>query len=113
MRRTVDDYIERQPSPQKEICKKLRELVLATFPGIKEEMKMGVPWYEDLFYIVGLKNHVNLGFSIKALSEDEISLFQGSGKTMKHIEITSPDEIDDSRIVELLELVYRKSGSIR
>ncbi len=40
----VGDYIAKQKSPQKEICKKLRSLILKTFPKIKEEFKMGVPW---------------------------------------------------------------------
>lgn len=40
---TVDQYIEKQPSPQQEICTKLRKIILKTFPGIQEEMKWGVP----------------------------------------------------------------------
>jgi len=59
----VDDYIEKQISPQKEICRQLRAIILRTFPGIKEEMKWGVPTYgEGKYYLVSLKEHVNLGF---------------------------------------------------
>ena len=39
----VQAYIEKQKSPQQEICLKLREIILKTFPDIKEEMKRGVP----------------------------------------------------------------------
>ena len=56
----VGDYIEKQKSPQREICQKLREIILKTFPNIKEEMKLGVPWYEGKYYIVALKDHVTL-----------------------------------------------------
>ena len=108
MNEKVQNYIQKQKSPQKEICHKLRGIIFQTFPGIKEEMKMGVPWYEDKYYIVALKNHVNLGFSLKGLSKEEIDLFQGSGKTMKHIAISSTQEIDERKIVELLELVNTK-----
>jgi hypothetical protein len=108
MNKKVQNYLEKQKSPQKEICYKLREIILKTFPDIKEEMKMGVPWYEDKYYIVALKDHVNLGFSLKNLSKEEINLFQGSGKTMKHIAISSTQEIDEEKILELLELVYTK-----
>ena len=108
MNEKVQNYIQKQKSPQKEICNRLREIIFETFPGIKEEMKMGVPWYEDKYYIVALKNHVNLGFSLKGLSKEEIDLFQGSGKTMKHIAISSTQEIDERKIVELLELVNTK-----
>jgi len=39
----VQTYIEKQKSSQKEICLKLREIILHTFPDTKEEMKWGVP----------------------------------------------------------------------
>ena len=110
MSREVDSYIERQKSPQKEICQRLRNIILKTFPNIVEEMKLGVPWYEGKYYIVALKNYVNLGFSVKGLSSKEIGLFEGGGKTMKHIKIRSLEELDEEKIVELLKVV--KEGSI-
>ena len=105
MDKNVEDYIEKQKSPQKEICKELRKIILKTFPKIKEEMKMGVPWYEGKYYIVALKDHVNIGFSLKGLSKKEQDLFEGSRKTMKHIKIYSLKEIYDEKIIKLLKLV--------
>ena len=101
----VDDYIQKQTSPQKQICQSLRNIILKTFPEIKEEMKLGVPWYEGKYYIVALKDHVNLGFSLKGLSKEEVSLFKGGGKTMKIIEIRSVDEIDENNIIRLLKII--------
>jgi len=103
----VDDYIEKQKSPQKEICQNLRQIILEEFPGIKEEMKLGVPWYEDKYYIVALKDHVNLGFLIKGLSKEEVALFEGSGKTMKHVKVNSMNEIDKMKIIGLLKVVKK------
>jgi hypothetical protein len=37
----VQQYFEKTPSPQKEICLKLREIILQVFPDIKEAMKSG------------------------------------------------------------------------
>ena len=105
MNKTVTTYIEKQKSPQKEICKRVRKIILKTFPDINEEFKMGVPWYEGRYYVVALKDHVNLGFSIKGLSKGEVALLEGSGKTMKHIKIYSPKEIDEKRIAKLLKTV--------
>ena len=105
MSKQVDDYIEQQKSPQKEICQRLRAIILRTFPNIGEEMKLGVPWYEGKYYIVALKNHVNLGFSLDGLSSNEIELFEGSGKTMKHIKVRSLEEIDEKKIVALLKVI--------
>ena len=108
MNKEVEKYIEKQKSPQKEICHELRTIILKTFPDIKEEMKMGVPWYEGRYYIVALKDHVNLGFSLKGLSKKEIELFEGGGKTMKHIKLYSLNEIDEKKIVKLLRVVEKK-----
>jgi len=105
MDKRVEKYIEKQKSPQKEIVKKLRKIILETFPNIKEELKLGVPWYEGQYYIVALKDHVNLGFSLKGLSKKERELFEGGGKTMKHIKIPSLKEIDEKKIVKLLRIV--------
>ena len=105
MSKEVDNYIEKQKSPQKEICQGLRKIILKTFPNIKEEMKLGVPWYEGKYYIVALKDHSNLGFSLKGLSSKEVGLFEGGGKTMKHIKIRSLNEIDEKKIVELLKVI--------
>jgi hypothetical protein len=115
MHEKVTEYINKQKSPQKEICQKLRTIILQTFPQINEEMKAGVPCYgitkEEFYgkyYIVSLKDHVNLGFSLKGLSKEEISLFEGTGKTMKHIKVYTLEEIDEKKIVFLLKLVNEK-----
>ncbi len=109
MVKKVDEYIEKQHSPQREICHELRKIIFKTFPNIKEEMKWGVPSYaEGDYYFVALKTHVNLGFSIKNLSKAEIALFQGSGKTMRTIEVKSEEEIDEAKLVQLLKLIREK-----
>ncbi|MBD3197555.1 MAG: hypothetical protein GF317_21050 [Candidatus Lokiarchaeota archaeon] len=108
MSEKISKYIESQKSPQKEICKKLREIILNEYPKIEEKMKYGVPYYNDKFYIVGLKESVNLGFSIKNLTEEEISLFQGNGKTTRHLKIHSINEINESDIKSKLNLVFNK-----
>jgi hypothetical protein len=104
-KKTVEEYISEQKYFQKEICQILRELMLNTFPGIKEEMKYGVPYYGNKFYIVALKTHVNLGFSIEGLSPEEINLFEGTGKTTRHIKIKSKEDIDEEKLIKLLKIV--------
>jgi len=108
MDKKVTNYIEKQKSPQQEILSKLREIITRNFPGTREEMKWGVPNYEGKYYIVALKDHVNLGFSLKGLSKEEQKLLEGSGKTMKHIKFYSLSDIDEKRIVRLLNMVKSK-----
>ena len=106
----VDEYIDKQSSPQKEICRALRAIINKTFPGIKEEMKWGVPAFADgNYYIVALKDHVNLGFTLKGLTKEDEKLFDGGGKTMKHIEVASVAGIDEKRIIGLLKLVEKRA----
>lgn len=106
----VEKYIEKQKSPQREIVQHLRSLILKTLPDIKEEFKMGVPWYEGKFYVVALKDHVNLGFSVKGLSEQEKALFEGKGALMRHVKFYSLGDVNEAIVVKLLRLVAEKSA---
>jgi hypothetical protein len=105
----IDAYINKQQSPQKEICQQLRTLIHTTLPQANEEMKWGVPAVGGgKFYIVALKDHLNLGFALTCLSETELKLFDGHAKTMAHIEITQTTGINEQRITGLLRLVESK-----
>lgn len=109
MDKKVDEYIEKQKSPQKEICQKLRRVIFKTFPDIKEKMKWGVPSYDNgNYYLVALKTHVNMGFSINGLSKEEIALFEGSGETMRHLKISSLKEINEAAIAKLMKMIQEK-----
>ena len=111
MSNKVDEYINKQKSPQKEICQHLKALIFKTLPDAKEEMKWGVPAFAGgNYYIVALKDHVNLGFSTEGLTEEEKSLFDGGGKTTKHIQVDAIDNIDEEKIVKLLKLVDNRTG---
>jgi hypothetical protein len=72
-------------------------------------MMLGVSWYEDKFYLVGLKDSVNKGFSVKGLSEDEINLLKGKGKLMRHLKFRTVNEINKSLIVKLIKIVKIKT----
>ena len=110
MDKEVDGYIEKQNSPQKEILKRLRKIILKTLPNAGEEMKWGTPVFGGgKFYIVALKDHVNIGFAIEGLSEKEKALFEGKGKTMRHVKVNSLKDLDEKKLVGLLKLVDKKA----
>ena len=101
----VHQYFEKTSSPQKEICLKLREIILQVFPDITEAMKSGVPAYADgIFNIRIRQNQINLEFSIAGLTKKQLALFEGSGKTMRHIKICMLDDIDEKKLVKLLKM---------
>ena len=106
----VDEYINRQKNLQKEVCDYLRNLIHKTIPGVKEEMKWGVPVFAGgKFYIGSFKNSVNLGVSINGLNDREVALFEGSGKTMRHVKIKLLQDINEKKLVKLIKLVNEKS----
>ena len=110
----MKEYIEKQPSPQKEILLKVREIFLKTLPDCKEKMTWGVVVFGDnKFYIAAMKTRVHIGFSINGLSQEEIKLFEGSGKTMRHIKIHSLDDIDENKLVQLIKMVDKKSTCVK
>jgi uncharacterized protein YdhG (YjbR/CyaY superfamily) len=110
MNNQVDEYIEKQKSPQKEILQKVRKTFNKTLPNCKEKMKWGVATFSDgKFYIAAMKECVHVGFAITGLSKEEIGLFEGSGKTMKHIKIRSINDIKEDDLVKLIKMVDKKA----
>jgi hypothetical protein len=111
MNKKVDEYIKRQKPQKREICTQLRKLILETFPGITEEIQTGVPWYGGRYYIAALRDHVNLGFSIEGLPKEELALFDGAGKFMRHIKLFSGKELDKKKIILLLKVANKSTCS--
>jgi len=110
MDKQVNEYIEKQKSPLKEILQEVRKIFHKTLPSCEEKMRWGVPTFAvGKFYIAAMKNRVHIGFAITGLKKDEISLFEGSGKTMRHIKILTSEDIDEKKLVDLIEMVNNKA----
>jgi uncharacterized protein YdhG (YjbR/CyaY superfamily) len=110
MDKQVSEYIDRQKSPQKEIIQKVRKIFQKTLPSSEEKMRWGVPTFAaGKFYIAAMKNRVHVGFAITGLNKDEVSLLEGSGKTMRHIKIPTLQDVDEERLVKLIKMVNKKA----
>jgi uncharacterized protein YdhG (YjbR/CyaY superfamily) len=110
MNNPVEAYIEKQKSPQKEILKELRRIFRETLPNSQEEIRWGVVTFEDgKFYIAAMKNRVHVGFAITGLNNEEMSLFEGNGKTMRHIKIPTVENIDKTNLAKLIKMVDQKT----
>lgn len=106
----VEIYIEKQKSPQKEILREVQKIFKATLPKSKAEMRWGaITFSSGKFYLAAMKNRVHVGFAITGLSSDELALFEGNGKTMRHIKIPSIDSIDKAHLARLIIMVDQKS----
>jgi len=110
MDKQVNDYIEKQESPQKEIIQKIRKIFQKTLPIPKEKMRWGVITFASgKFYLAAMKHRVHVGFAITGLNKDEIRLFEGTGKTMRHIKIPTSENIDEKKLIKLIEMVDQKA----
>jgi hypothetical protein len=110
MDKKVEEYIEKQQAPQKDILKKVRNLILESLPNCDEKAAWDVVTFAGgKFYVAALKNKVHIGFAINGLSKEEISQFEGSGKTMRHIKIFSLSDIDDEKLIKLIKMVDKKA----
>ena len=113
MQKDVEAYIRKQKPAEKEMLIGLREIFIKALPGCDEKIAWGVIVFgKGKFYLAAMKNRVHVGFSIVGLSSDEVSLFEGSGKTMRHIKIHSLEDIDEKRIIGLIRLVEKKASCV-
>ncbi len=106
----IEAYINKQKSPQKEILQAVRNIIRETLPNSKEEMRWGaITFASGKFYVAAMKNRVHVGFAITGLNSDELALFEGNGKTMRHIKIPAIESIDKSSLVKLIRMVNEKA----
>lgn len=106
----VEQYLEKQQAPQKEILRKVRSLILENITDRDEKAAWGVVAFAGgKFYIAAIKDRVHVGFAINGLNKEEISQFEGSGKTMRHIKIRSLSDIDEKKLARLIKMVDKKA----
>lgn len=90
----------------------MRNIIITAFPHIEETFENGVPWYECKYYIAGLKDHVNVGFSVEGLFEEEKRLFEGKGKYMRHVKLYSLKDVDEDKLMRLINIVYQAASRV-
>ncbi|TRO52081.1 DUF1801 domain-containing protein [Candidatus Bathyarchaeota archaeon] len=88
----------------------MRKVLQKTLPNSAEEMRWGVITYAARkFCVVAMKNRVQVGFAITGLSKDEMRLFEGTGKAMRRIKIPTIEDVDEEKLVKLIEIVNKKA----
>ena len=108
----VKAYLDKQESEKQKIILKLRKILLKTLPSLKEMQSWGVISYSNLYYLAALKKQVNMGFSILGLSSEEVKLFEGTGKTMRHLKFQSLKSINEKKLVKIIQLVKKKAKPV-
>lgn len=108
----IKKYLNKQKSPQKEILKRLQEIIKKTYPRWEEGFFGGSITYSadeknkfGKVYLIGLKDHVNLGIIVKELPKDILEKLNKIGKITGNIEIRSLSEIDEKEINQILKAI--------
>jgi hypothetical protein len=100
------EYISSLPSPQKEICQSLRELILGNFPQMNEEYKWNFPAYyyhgKRICITGGFKYHANVELFYGAYLQDAQGRIAGLGKRIRHIKLKTLEDIDPEYFIDLL-----------
>ncbi len=94
--KTVDGYIDSLEGSKAEIVRKVRKIVRSAAPEASESIKWAQPVYEmngPFCYIKAFKNSVNFGFWRGVDINDPNGLLQGSGEKMRHIRLSTVDDI--------------------
>ncbi len=109
------DEIVTESSPRvRRLATRTRALIRDVMPDVVE-----VPWTrqrvvgygvgprkmsEHFCYIAFHKNHVNLGFNYGSELPDPEGLLQGPGKLLRHVKISSPEDLSNPALRRLLEV---------
>ena|SRR5690554_1564701 len=109
MNKQVTEYIENAPEEQKEIMQMVREIILQSVPGVKEEFKWSRPIFKlskDFSYFKCNKNDVTIGFTkdIEKLN-DPNKILKGTRKTMRHIKLKKSTDIDRNLLKEWFGMI--------
>jgi hypothetical protein len=103
--KTVDAYITQLEEWQAEIVSKVRTIILEAAPEADESIKWAQPVYEvngPFAYIKAFKNSVNFGFWRGLDIHDSHGLLQGTGEKMRHIRLTSLEDIDGEAFTDFI-----------
>ncbi len=103
---TVEEWLDRLPTPQSTILAELRQLIFANAPHLTERIMWSAPWFvgkDHVIYLVCHSKYATFGVCKGAHLEDPDGLMEGTGKRMRHVKVTSFESIPKKKLVGLLK----------
>ena len=108
---TFDDYLQDQPTSNQAIIRALRRFVKAVAPALTESVmwsngcwKAGA---EPIAYVYSDVGFVQFGFAMGASLKDPRGLLEGTGRSVRHIKVRAPADIDRPAFAALLKQAMR------
>jgi hypothetical protein len=104
--KTVDEYIAAFDDWRTDAMKRLREVVKEGAPHSAVAIKWAQPvweWNGPMIWMKAYPKHVDIGFWRGTEMDDPKKVLTGDGERMRHIKITSVDDIPADALVELVK----------
>lgn len=102
---TVDEYIDGLDGWRKQVAQNLRSILRSAAPDAEEAIKWAQPVYSfggPFAYFKAFKNSVNFGFWRGAEMKDPQGVLAGTGDKMRHVKITSVDDVDEELLADFV-----------
>jgi hypothetical protein len=112
--KTVDEYIAAFDDWRTDAMKRLREVVKEGAPHSAVGIKWAQPvweWNGPMIWMKAYPKHVDIGFWRGTEMEDPKKVLTGDGERMRHIKITSVDEIPADALRELVKQAVQLNTS--
>ncbi|HET7082214.1 MAG TPA: DUF1801 domain-containing protein [Candidatus Limnocylindria bacterium] len=104
--KTVDEYIAAFDDWRTDAMKRLREVVKEGAPHSAVAIKWAQPvweWNGPMIWMKAYPKHVDIGFWRGTEMDDPKKVLTGDGERMRHIKITSVDDIPADALVDLVK----------
>jgi hypothetical protein len=112
-----EDILSQASADSQALARKARALIQDVMPGVIEVAwpKQKIAGYgvgpkkmsEQFCYIWVLKARINLGFYYGSELPDPEGLLEGTGELMRHVKITSLEQLDNPALRQLVEAASR------
>ncbi|MFN0017079.1 MAG: DUF1801 domain-containing protein [Pirellulaceae bacterium] len=103
----VHDFVAGLSGWKKEAAEKLRNLIRSASRELKEEVKWGWPCYtangQNICSLMAMKETVNFVLFLGADLEDPSGLIEGTGKSMRHVKLRSPKNINQRKFKRFIQ----------
>jgi hypothetical protein len=108
----ISEFLAPYSSEVRDLAWRVRAAVLAVLPHAVEKVdvprkligySLGPKMADVVYVIMPLKAAVNLGFSRGAALLDPAGLLEGTGKSARHLKITTAADIENPAVRTLLE----------
>jgi hypothetical protein len=104
MEPSIEQFLMQLPAEKRQLAMQIREIILSVNPEIEEAIKWGQlaflikKKYFVFIYTYKHLDYLNLGFKQAIKLSDPKNLFEGTGKGMRHIKVSTAKDIPATQI---------------